>query len=171
MLYIFHFFFFYIAKNVKTPKMVLGFGCVHPAGEKADYDGFFYKQNEMESLAKQLVGKPLCVEHLDCVEDAGKIRHAWVGPTSKELYAIFETNDASFSGMMAKNLIQGALCTDLSLGHNVTVDKGKGRVVEKEATEVSICEKGARARTHIYAVEMDTTQKKKKKKKGGRHRV
>lgn len=128
--------------------MVLGFGCVHPVGESDTYDGLYFKQNEMEQLAKDLVDKPLCIEHVP--HDVGKICHAWVGTKKPELYALFDTSN-DFTGCFANNLIDKGLCKDLSLGHNVTIDEQSTTVVEKHPVEVSICEKGARPDTHIYA--------------------
>ena len=57
--------------------MPLGFGCVHPEGEGDDYDGLYYKQNELQSLSEELVGKPLYNEHVP--ESVGEVTHAWVG--------------------------------------------------------------------------------------------
>ena len=124
----------------------LGIGVVHPPGEGEDYDGLYYRQTELKALAQELVGKPLRIEHLP--EGVGTIRSAWVGQKTPELYALFETND-HFNGLLAKNLIQKGVCKDLSLGHNVLVDNDQ--VIGKEAIEVSICAKGARPHTHIYA--------------------
>jgi len=128
--------------------MVLGFGCVHPVGESDTYDGLYFKQNEMQQLAKDLVDKPLCIEHIP--HDVGKICHAWVGSKKPELYALFDTSK-DFTGCFASNLINKGLCKDLSLGHNVTIDEKSTSVVGKHPVEVSICEKGARPDTHIYA--------------------
>jgi hypothetical protein len=127
--------------------MTLGFGCVHPRGEGDQYDGLYFKQNEMQKLARDLVGKPLCIEHMET--PAGLIRHAWVGEKTPELYALFETHK-DFPGFLAKNLIQSGACQDLSLGHEVTLDKKS--VLDKTPTEVSICEQGARPHTHIYGI-------------------
>ena len=126
---------------------MLGFGCVHPQGEAEDYDGLFFKQSELSQLARDLVGKPLCIEHMD-KEPAGRVCHAWVGASRPEVYAIFETK-SDFHGFLAKNLVQGGICQDLSLGHDVTIGES---VLKKTPTEVSICERGARPNTPICLV-------------------
>lgn len=128
--------------------MPLGFGCVHPEGEGDEYDGLYYKQNELQALSEDLVGKPLYIEHVP--EAVGEITQAWVGRKKPACYAMFETSD-DYMGYFANNLIDKGVCGDLSLGHNVLVDQDAGKVVKKSATEVSICGKGARPDTHILA--------------------
>ena len=140
--------------------MVYGFGCVHPVGESSEYDGLFFKGSEMRDLATKLKGKPLRIEHTD--EAVGVIEHAWVGHNSPELYVLFETSK-TFPGLLAKNLIERGVCTDLSLGHNVKIDHshiaGRAAVVDKEPVEVSICEQGARPNTHIFAFHTASAEK------------
>ena len=128
--------------------MPLGFGCVHPEGEGDDYDGLYYKQNELQSLSEELVGKPLYIEHVP--EPVGEITHSGVGSQTPACYAMFETSD-DYMGYFANNLIDKGVCGDLSLGHNVLVDQDKKQVVKKTPVEVSICGKGARPDTHILA--------------------
>jgi len=130
--------------------MVLGVGCVHPKGEASDYEGLFYKQNEMQALASELKGKPLYIEHLDQKGQSGEICHAWVGK-GKECFAMFETDDDTYHGMLAKNLIKNRIYTDLSLAHDCSVDKDL-KIIQKKPVEVSIVEKGARPHTHIYSI-------------------
>jgi hypothetical protein len=137
--------------------MVLGVGVTHPKGEDDGYEGLFYKQSEMGELARTLAGKPLYVEHLTD-EPVGEVKHAWVGENG-ECFVLFETNEDSIPGLIAKNLMTHEVCTDLSLGHTVSLAANTHEVLKKEATEVSICEKGARPNTHIYA----TTASKAKK--------
>ena len=136
-------------------------GCVHPSGEKDDYDGLYYRKNEMGKLAHDLVDKPLFIEHME--DQVGHIKHAWVGKNN-ECFAIFETAK-NFPGYLAENLINNQVCTDLSLGHNVHIDQEKNVVVNKQAIEVSICEKGARPDTHIYAFEKNDTATDESKNK------
>ena len=130
--------------------MVLGFGTVHPPGEAdADYDGFFFRADEMPRLATEIVGKPLCIEH-DTSEPVGKVTNAWVG-RDKALNVIFET-DPTFKGFLAENLLVGGVTKDLSLGHDVKLDRRNLRVLDKMPTEVSICVKGDRDGTHVRTV-------------------
>lgn len=130
--------------------MVLGHGVVHPPGEEnADYDGFYYRADEMQGLAENLVGKPLCIEH-DADAPVGEVKQAWVG-RDNALNIVFET-DKTFKGFMAENLLVGDVCKDLSLGHNVTIDRKNMRVLNKDPTEVSICVAGDRAGTHVQTL-------------------
>tara|TARA_B100001094_G_scaffold209698_2_gene203615 strand:- start:15016 stop:16221 length:1206 start_codon:yes stop_codon:yes gene_type:complete len=131
--------------------MVLAVGCVHPEGESEEYDGLYYRQNEMQTLANDLVGLPIYVEHMED-QKVGDVVHAWVGD-DKRCYTMLETSGDDFPGILAGRMLHHGLCGDLSLGHTCKVDNSANRVVEKTPTEVSICEKGAREKTHIYGVD------------------
>ena len=131
--------------------MVLAVGCVHPEGESEEYDGLYFRQNEMQSLANDLVGLPIFVEHMED-QKVGDVVHAWVGD-DKRCYTMLETSGEHFPGILAGRMLHHGLCSDLSLGHTCRVDNSANRVVEKTPTEVSICEKGARENTHIYGVD------------------
>ena len=112
--------------------MVLGFGCVHPPGEReSDYDGLYFREDEISGLAEKIIGKPLCIEH-DLQEPVGKVINAWVG-RHKALNVIFET-DSTFKGFLAENLIVRDMCKDLSLGHDVKIDRSNMRVLDKLPT-------------------------------------
>ena len=146
--------------------MVLGVGCVHPPGERAaDYDGFYFRADEMSSLARDLQGKPLCIEH-DTSHPVGTVREAWVG-TDGDVYCLFDTDDDRFAGHLASNLVRQGVCHDLSLGHDVAVGT-KGSTTEvrgKVPREVSICVRGARDGTHITAMQRCSSATARKLKK------
>ena len=129
--------------------MVLAVGCVHPAGEAAGYDGLYFRDNEMSALASKLSGLPLCVEHLDD-KPVGHVAHAWVAQ-DRRCYALFETTDDSFGGILAGRMVEHELTPELSLGHTCTIEQSSDAmaVVSKQPTEVSICAKGARDGTQI----------------------
>ena len=129
--------------------MVLAVGCVHPEGEAAGYDGLYFRDNEMAELAAKLAGLPLCVEHLD-ENPVGRVAHAWVA-SDRKCYALFETTDDSFGGILAGRMVEYELTPELSLGHTCTIEQSADAVavVDKQPTEVSICAKGARDGTRI----------------------
>lgn len=131
--------------------MVLAVGCVHPEGESEEYDGLYFRQNEMQTLANDLVGLPIYVEHMED-QKVGDVVHAWVGD-DKRCYTMLETSGDNFPGILAGRMLHHGLCGDLSLGHTCRVDNSANTVIEKTPTEVSICEKGARENTHIYGVD------------------
>lgn len=131
--------------------MVLAVGCVHPEGESEEYDGLYFRQNEMQTLANDLVGLPIYVEHMED-QKVGDVVHAWVGD-DKRCYTMLETSGDDFPGILAGRMLHHGLCGDLSLGHTCRVDNSANMVIEKTPTEVSICEKGARENTHIYGVD------------------
>lgn len=131
-------------------------GVAHPVGQSEDYDGFFYKESEFTKLAKDLLDKPVYFEH-DQNCKVGKILSAWPGKgknNDTEMFVMFELDNNTLPGILADKMIQDEHICDLSLGHKVTVENSEGvnRVINKEAFEVSICEKGARPNTHIYQV-------------------
>lgn len=130
----------------------MAIGCVHPEGENEDYDGLYFKQSEMSTLAEQLINVPMCIEHLEG-QSVGKVIHAWVGSSSlkrPECFVLFETDDKNLPGHIASELISQGYCNDLSLGHECKIDSNSLSVVSKKPIEVSICTEGARERTHIY---------------------
>lgn len=143
----------------------LALGVVHPKGESSEYDGLFFKENEMCKLAEDLVGKPILFEH-DSDKVVGKIIHAFVGQGVEEgeLFCLFEM-DKTFEGEMASAFLEGGIAADLSLGHDVQIRESEtsSEVVGKIPVEVSLCTKGARENTHVYLYANSTEKKYIKK--------
>lgn len=137
-----------------TKQNTVCIGVCHPQGENDHYDGVYFKNSEFPTLAKQLTNKPIYFEH-DPSCQVGKITSAWPGNGKEgtEMYVMFELND-NLPGILADHMIKNEYTCDLSLGHRVTIDSSEGvdKVIDKEAFEVSICQKGARPNTHIYQV-------------------
>lgn len=125
---------------------------MHPKGEDVDYDGLFFRDAEMDDLARGMRGLPLLFEHDG--DPVGKVLHAFTNPKDRRLYAVFETNTDSFGGCLAGELVHHGLAGEVSLGHQCKIKNsadGTQRVVGKTPTELSIVEKGAREQTKIYA--------------------
>jgi len=140
---------------------MLAVAAVHPKGEDDDYDGLYFRDTEMATLARSMRGLPVLVEHDS--EPVGQVLHAFKNNNDKRLYAVFETNNDSFGGCLAGSFIKHGLTGDVSLGHECRIEssaEGVQRVVEKVPTELSICEKGAREKTHIYAKTQKNDDKK-----------
>lgn len=132
--------------------MVLVHGSCHPTGENPEYDGLYLRADEMPDFAASLRGKPIHVEHNTEVP-VGKVVCAWV-TKDHALDVMFETDDHSFPGHFAANLVKKGLCGELSLGHECQIAhsaNGAMRVVGKTPSEVSIVVKGARDQTTISA--------------------
>jgi len=142
--------------------MVLAIGCVHPPGEGMQYDGYFYRADEMNTLAAAVKDKPVLINH-DLEREVGTVREAWIGANG-QLNVLFELNE-TFNGYIAHGLIAENVCADLSLGHVATVDRKKHRVVDKTPTEISICVAGAREGTHIHMMQSSVRKAREKKKK------
>lgn len=131
---------------------MLAVAAVHPKGEDVDYDGLYFRDTEMDDLARGMRGLPLLVEHDG--DAVGKVLHAFKNPSDRRLYAVFETNTDTFGGCLAGRLVHHGLAGEVSLGHECKIESsadGSQRVVEKIPTELSIVEKGAREETKIYA--------------------
>lgn len=131
---------------------MLAVAAVHPKGERDDYDGLFFRDSEMDGLASGMRGLPLLVEHNS--KPVGKVIHAYKDTCDKRLYAVFETDTNTFGGCVAGALVKNGLTGEVSLGHDCKIEHssdGSQRVVSKVPTELSICEKGAREETRIYA--------------------
>tara|TARA_B100000787_G_scaffold167573_1_gene154612 strand:+ start:10927 stop:12135 length:1209 start_codon:yes stop_codon:yes gene_type:complete len=137
---------------IKTAALMLAVAAVHPKGENVDYDGLYFRDAEMDDLARGMRGIPLLVEHDG--NPVGKVLHAFKNPSDRRLYAVFETNTDTFGGCVAGRLVHHGLAGEVSLGHECKIESsadGTQRVVGKIPTELSIVEKGAREETKIYA--------------------
>ena len=138
--------------------------CCHPEGEADSYDGLFYRDNEFEGLTKQLVGKPLLFDHDESMP-LGKVVSAWADKPSddenakRQVFALCEIDDSSLNGKLTKRGIDKEILQDVSIGHTCTINQANGvqRVSSKRASELSVCERGARKHTHIYAVSWQPT--------------
>ena len=133
--------------------------CCHPPGESKDYVGLFYRDCEFDELAKQLVDKPLLFNHEESVP-LGKVVSAWTeSPTPgsaqpRQVFALCEIDDSTMNGALAKRGIDREVLQDVSIGHTCKIDYSSDvrTVAAKDITELSICERGAREKTHIYGV-------------------
>lgn len=138
-------------------------GVTHPKGESDSYDGMYLKESEFEKISNQLVGKPLLYNHdNDCV--IGNVVSAWCSNGKngdRELFTLCEIDESSLDGNLAKHAIEQGILKDFSLGHDIKVEQSRNsrRVVEKRAVEVSVCKKGARDNTHIYAISFEPKKK------------
>ena len=140
---------------------MLAVAAVHPKGEDDGYDGLYFRDSEMGALADGMRGLPVLVEHNS--KPVGQVLHAFKGTSDQRLYAVFETDTDTFGGCLAGSLIKHGLTGDVSLGHECKIQSsadGTQQVIGKVPTELSICEQGAREKTHIYA----KTQKKPNKR-------
>ena len=138
--------------------------CCHPEGEADNYDGLFYRDNEFEGLTKQLVGKPLLFNHEESMP-LGKVVSAWADKPNddanakRQVFALCEIDDGSLNGKLTKRGIDKQVLQDVSIGHTCTINQSNGvqQVSSKTASELSVCERGAREHTHIYAVSWQPT--------------
>jgi len=130
---------------------MLGVARIHPRGEDKDYDGLYFKRDELDRCAKNLRGLPVLFEHDS--DPVGTVLHSYVGDEG-DLFGVFETNNTTFGGAVCGSFISTGLVNEVSLGHECTIESsadGSQRVTKKMPTELSIVQKGARKGTQIFA--------------------
>jgi hypothetical protein len=144
--------------NFHQPYRTMTFiiGCIHPKPENESYDGLYLKESEFDKISKELIDKPLLYNH-DHDSKIGKVIHVWKMKgknNTTELFTLCEIDDSCLDGNLAKYAIQNGILKDFSLGHTVKVEQSllSSKVIEKSAVEVSVCTRGARKNTHIYAI-------------------
>ena len=120
--------------------------CANPPGREEQYNGFELNASDVALAAKELVGKPLLIEHKG--DPVGVIDDAWVAKDGR-LLVMGKTDDSSVRGLYARNMIIDGGYPEVSLGSVATVDAERLRVTSKQYKEVSIVERGLREGTTI----------------------
>ena len=120
--------------------------CANPPGREEQYNGFELNASDVALAAKQLVGKPLLIEHKG--NPVGTIDDAWVAKDGR-LLVMGKTDNSSVRGLYARNMIIDGGYPEVSLGSVATVDPERLRVTGKQYKEVSIVERGLREGTTI----------------------
>lgn len=149
--------------------MVLLLGVAHPNGENSDYDGLYLKDNELDAIATELVGKPLLLNH-DDDSVLGRVVSAWAAKQrqsdiNRSLFALTEIHTANaVESSLIGSLASKGYLSDFSLGHDVQIQSSSNsfgsQVVSKHAVELSLCKRGARDGTHVYMVALPAEQQK-----------
>lgn len=139
-------------------------GSIHPTGEDNDYEGFYLKKSEFSKIAKDLVGKKILYEHDEQIP-VGQIISCWPCVKTDQLMMFAELDSVSFNSILTKHAILNDVLTDFSLGHDVHIESSSNKILSKCGKEVSVCKKGARPNTKIYAIYMKEKNSKQYIKK------
>lgn len=128
-------------------------GTINPAGERDDYEGYYFTQREIDSCVagNELVGKPVKVEHKGV--NVGRVVSAWKNARG-QLDCLLDVDQSVFEGAMATSFIANGVCRELSIGYVVemrqSANGGGAKPVSKKVVEVSIVKKGARDTCFIH---------------------
>ena len=125
------------------------YGTVNPDAEAADYKGFYLTEADIDEASKELVGKPVRVEHKK--EVVGEVCSAW--KSGKKMEAVMRIDDNSIEGTIVQGFIERGTTPELSLGYSVDIQNTADgiQVRNKKMMEVSIVKKGARPNCKIHA--------------------
>jgi hypothetical protein len=116
-------------------------GVVNSSGNRdPNYDGFMIRADELPSVARRIVGLPLCVEHDEKVV-VGRIMDAWISEDGKLWARAFVSGDTE-AGKSARQAIVGPSRTlrGFSLGSTIWRSEDKIRMHGHTAVEVSLVE-------------------------------
>lgn len=119
-------------------------------GLHESYNGFFFRGSDIDRAVRDVVGKPVKVEHKGV--DVGTVVSAWVDKGKLDL--LLEIDPRVVEGALVAGLVKTGACRELSLGYSVRVTasaQGEDVAGEKQIQEVSLVRKGDRHKCHIHA--------------------
>lgn len=128
-------------------------GVANPRGESDSYNGLYYKQEELQDLAKNgMRGTMVKAEHTG--ESIGQVISGFVGEDGA-LHCVMQVDEKSVEGAIAAGLIRDGIAAELSLGYAVDIrhSDNKMQAEQKTLLEISIVRQGARQGCYIYAYE------------------
>ena len=126
--------------------MVRFVGCANPRGREAPYDGFELTHSDLALACKEIVGKPLLIEHEG--QPVGAVESAWLAADGRMLVQA-QTDNSTARGLLARNLVVDGLLPELSLGSTASLDTEALTVSNKRVHELSLVEQGLRDGTVI----------------------
>lgn len=130
--------------------MVYFYGCANPKPRGDDYSGFELNENDVQNACRELLGKPVLIEHEG--KRVGSVDSAWQG-TDGRLMVIGHTDDDTIWSRFGGNLLTDGQLGELSIGSRVRLNANTLTVVGKNFDEVSLVEQGLRDGTFIERVE------------------
>lgn len=128
---------------------MLVIGIANPSGEKEAYNGLYFRDSELRSMAPCLSGTPVKAEHVG--ENLGSVVSAFVDDNGR-LNCVMRIDESSVEGAIAAGLVRSGVAADLSMGYAVDVRQSAPdqlRAEHKRVLEVSLVRKGAREGCHI----------------------
>ena len=149
------------AVHIKSPgarrivgDMVYFYGCANPKPREDGYSGFELNREDVENAVRELVGKPILIEHEG--KEVGHVDSAWQIADGR-LMVIGHTNDDTVWSRFGGNLVTDGQLRELSIGSRVRLNARTLTVVGKNYDEVSLVEEGLRDGTRIERVEAAPT--------------
>ena len=138
---------------------MLVLGVANPMGEGKNYNGLYFKHDELQNIAhsKSFNGVPVKAEHRG--NTLGSVVSSYLD-TDGRLNCVLDIDERSVEGAIAAGLVRDGIASELSLGYSVDVqhsDKGKKLSAgTKTIMEVSLVRKGARDACYVLAFEDKT---------------
>ena len=155
---------------------MLVWGTANPEGLHDSYNGLFFKASELEKTAKEIVGKPVKIEHKGV--PVGSVVSAWVDGAGK-LDLLLSIDKSTVEGSIISELVNVGSCRELSLGYSVRMEGSRtceDRAGKKTVLEVPLVRKGAREKCHIHGFtgiykkkRMKSKQEKKENRRKKNH--
>ena len=133
--------------------MVLFYGCVNPTGEGDNYNGTKLTKTEVTRAARELVGKPIKMEHSG--PPVGNVISSWENEVG-QLMVVGKAEERDFAGKFTRNMLNSGQWAELSLSSSMPFDFATMTTGEKRFNEVSVVAKGLRDGTHIHRLEKET---------------
>ena len=136
--------------------VMLVLGVANPTGEAQNYNGLYFKHDELQQIAdsKSFNGVPVKAEHRG--NTLGTVVSSFLD-TNGCLNCVLDIDESSVEGALAAGLVRDGIASELSLGYCVDVQHSEeGHKLEagmKKIVEVSLVRKGARDACYVLAFE------------------
>ena len=136
--------------------VMLVLGVANPTGEGQNYNGLYFKHDELQQIAdcKSFNGVPVKAEHRG--NTLGKVVSSFLDDNGC-LNCVLDIDESSLEGALAAGLVRDGIASELSLGYCVDVQHSEqGNKLEagtKTIVEVSLVRKGARDACYVLAFE------------------
>lgn len=137
-------------------RVMLMLGVANPTGEGQNYNGLYFKHDELQQIAdnKSFNGVPVKAEHRG--NTLGKVVSSFLDANGC-LNCILDIDESSVEGALAAGLVRDGIASELSLGYCVDVQHSEqGNKLQagiKQIVEVSLVRKGARDACYVLAFE------------------
>lgn len=135
---------------------MLMLGVANPTGENENYNGLYFKREELQQIAdtKAFNNVPVKAEHRG--NKLGRVVSSYLD-TGGRLHCVLDIDESSVEGAIAAGLVRDGIASELSLGYTVDVqhsnEGNKLAAGEKKIVEVSLVRKGAREACYVLAYE------------------
>jgi hypothetical protein len=129
---------------------MLVWGTANPEGMENSYNGYFFKDSDLQQSLSTLTGTPVKIEHKS--GKIGQVVSGWINQGKLDLLLDLDENIPEAA--IISSFIRQGLCNELSLGYTVQMEASQtGEDIAKQKTikEVSVVKRGARENCVIHA--------------------